>query len=200
MTYNAGLSKKPIEARPAGAPEQLWKWAKRRPALATLVALAIALSSAACLWYLRVKEHEKIARATQALASLHQNEKTQSHTRLGHTLLVSLLTDQLNDLWLRSDRSMLRISSEQLAALSGRPIHPAGDKSSIERYSFGLISKGDVSSEAQAYANFLSHLELGLTKHRKRPVRIDVTIFKFEEDYREALRTNGVITLPFNLD
>jgi ABC-type phosphate/phosphonate transport system substrate-binding protein len=87
---------------------------------------------------------------------------------------------------------MLHISSEQLAALSGHPTPRVRNKSSIERFSFGLAANESPVNDSQKYALLLAHLEERLSERRGRPVRIDLKIFKFKEDRVMALLTNGI--------
>jgi WD40 repeat protein len=52
----------PIEARPARAPERLWLWARRRPAIAllsTLCVLAVVFGTAGILWEWRLATHHQ---------------------------------------------------------------------------------------------------------------------------------------------
>jgi tetratricopeptide (TPR) repeat protein len=56
------LRGEPISARPAGLPERAWKWARRRPAVAALVAvclLGLAALLGAGAWYNRKLQHER---------------------------------------------------------------------------------------------------------------------------------------------
>jgi ABC-type phosphate/phosphonate transport system substrate-binding protein len=108
------------------------------------------------------------------------------------SLTITMLHEQLEGLWLSNDRRVLQISSEQLAALSGLPIIQVANKSSIERYSFGLAANESPVLDSRKYALLLAHLEQRLTQRRGRPVRIDLKIYKFKEDRLQALLTNGV--------
>jgi serine/threonine-protein kinase len=66
------LGGRPIEARPAGLAERLFKWAKRRPAVAALVAVAagaLVVIAALGLWsYLRISHEAELASKREAYA------------------------------------------------------------------------------------------------------------------------------------
>jgi len=66
------LDGKPIAARPAGVSERLWKWAKRRPALATLfmviVVAVLALAAEGVSWSIQVRRERDRAEANLEMA------------------------------------------------------------------------------------------------------------------------------------
>jgi len=96
--------------------------------------------------------------------------------------LVSLLHDNLEGLWLSSDRRVLQIRSEQLAALSGLPIHEVPRNVQAERIRFGLSANESPVSDSRRYALLLSYLENRLSERRQHPIRIDLHIYKYKED------------------
>jgi serine/threonine protein kinase/ABC-type phosphate/phosphonate transport system substrate-binding protein len=181
------IRREPIQAKHAGPIARTMRWTRRNPVGASLIAtLCAGLAGALVLLSMVSAEKDKNAAVSKELEQTDL-EKTQSYG-----LLVALLREQLEGLWLSTDRRMLHISSEQLAALSGLSIVRVANKSSIERFSFGLAANESPVSDVQKYALLLSHLEQRLTERRGRPVRIDVKIYKFKEDRLKALLTNGV--------
>jgi serine/threonine protein kinase/ABC-type phosphate/phosphonate transport system substrate-binding protein len=181
------IRQEPVEARRAGPLARTVRWGKRNPVGASLIGtLCAGLIGALVLLSMVNAEKDKNAAVSKDLEQADR-EKTQSYA-----LLVALLREQLEGLWLRSDRRMLHISSEQLAALSGLTVVPVANKSTIERFSFGLVANESPVNDSQKYALLLAHLEQKLTERRGHPVRIDLKLYKFKEDRVEALLTNGI--------
>lgn len=76
------LSGRPITARPTGPVERTYKWAKRRPALASLTAAVLcvaAIGFAAVVWQWRQveKQHAAIQNALNAVQSARRDEQRQ---------------------------------------------------------------------------------------------------------------------------
>jgi tetratricopeptide (TPR) repeat protein len=87
------LDGRPIKARPVGPGERLLKWARRRPALASLLAvsaLAVLLGAAGVAWSYYLLE-QKNAALTDALT------RTEDQRKLNHGLLVASV-DAVSDL------------------------------------------------------------------------------------------------------
>ena len=82
------LDGEPIRARPVGAPERLWKWAKRRPATASLIAAGVVSASlfvAGLLWHQGALRRE-VARANANKALMLTN------FRKAHAMLDDIFT------------------------------------------------------------------------------------------------------------
>ncbi|MBL9170436.1 MAG: protein kinase [Verrucomicrobiales bacterium] len=176
-----------VQAKQAGPWVRAFRWTRRNPVGATLiVTLCAGLMGALGLLTMVSAEKDKTA------AVLKDVERAGQTNAQLLSLTVSMLHEQLEGLWLSTDRRVLHISSEQLAALSGFPIATVAKGSSVERLAFGLAANESPVSDSQKYSLLLAHLERELTERRGRPVRIDLKIFKFKEDRTAALLTNGV--------
>jgi ABC-type phosphate/phosphonate transport system substrate-binding protein/tRNA A-37 threonylcarbamoyl transferase component Bud32 len=181
------IRREPILAKRAGPFSRGYRWGRRNPMGASLIAVLFA-GLAGALVLLGMVNAAK-GKSTTLLAELEF--KAQENGRL-LSLAVGMLHSQLEGLWLNTDRRVLHISSEELAVLSGLPIPPVGNKASIERFSFGQAANESPVSDAIKYTPLLKFLEQRLTELRGHPVRIDIKMYKFKEDRAEALVTNGV--------
>jgi len=177
----------PIQAKRASSFTRSIRWTRRNPVGASLI-LTLCGALLGALVFLKIVSVEK----NKTAAVLSEVERAgQTNARL-LSLTVSMLHEQLEGLWLSSDREVLHISSEQLAALSGLPIIEVAKKATIERYKFGLSANESPVADSQKYAMFLATLEQRMSERRGRPVRIDLHIFKFKEGRVQALVTNGL--------
>jgi WD40 repeat protein/tRNA A-37 threonylcarbamoyl transferase component Bud32 len=71
----------PIRARPAGRLERAWKWAKRRPAVAGLLALGAAAAVSALaggIWYVRAAEQAQVAADMRDLRDLAERQRDEA--------------------------------------------------------------------------------------------------------------------------
>lgn len=181
------LRHEPILAKRAGPAARVVRWGRRNPVGASLIGtLCLGLVAVLVLlsMVIRAKNKEVAVRIEK-----EQGELDLAHS---HATLVRHLRERLEDYWLSADRRMLPISSDERSLMAGIPVVQVRNKSSIERFSFGLAANESAVSDAQKYAALLTHLEQQLTKRRGRPVRIDLKFYKFKEDRLQALLTNGV--------
>jgi hypothetical protein len=162
-----------------------------------LVLLSLAVVLLGALAVLAVVFDARKLEAQKMAASLRDTQLVGHTNARLHSLLIQMLRDQLEGFWLNEDRRTLSISSAQMAALSGLPMVGVRNSPSVENYSFGMFAGENPGSDWQRSASLLAHLQQLLTRQRGHPVVIDLKIFKFEEDYREALRTNGVVPMLF---
>jgi tetratricopeptide (TPR) repeat protein/predicted Ser/Thr protein kinase len=81
------LDDRPIHARPSGWPERMWRWARRDPAAAALVATALALGALAIgggFWVQRQQAAARAATAQQEQAVEAALAHAEELTKLGH--------------------------------------------------------------------------------------------------------------------
>jgi serine/threonine-protein kinase len=81
------LDDRPIQARPPGWPGRMWRWARRDPATAALVATALALGGLAVgggFWVVRQQAVARAATAQQEQAVEAALEHAEELTKLGH--------------------------------------------------------------------------------------------------------------------
>jgi serine/threonine protein kinase len=115
------IRREPIRAKHAGPFSRAMRWTRRNPVGASLIGtLCAGLIGVLLLlgWVYGV--NDKIA------AMLQEMERSQRGEARKMALLVSLVKEELETLWPQKDRKVLRISSEQLAALSGSEGRPPG--------------------------------------------------------------------------
>jgi WD40 repeat protein/serine/threonine protein kinase len=100
------LAGDPIRARPSGKWERLWKWARRRPAVAGLIAVSslatLVLIAALAFSNLRIKEEQRQTRQTlEALRQTLEREQRVSYNQaivLAEREIEASETDRLEDL------------------------------------------------------------------------------------------------------
>ncbi len=104
---------RPIAARPAGLSERAWKWARRRPAFAALLAVSVvtALSLVAFSWSLLLRRVEKAEHEVQLRVSLDQGREACDRDDLND---ADQFLGQANGL-ITSDPSLLRLQDQAVA-------------------------------------------------------------------------------------
>ena len=172
----------PVRARPAGPVLRLSRWVRRNPVGASLIG-TLCLGLVGALVLLEMVDAEK----NRKTAALRDVEAAKGVGDRATRQLVALLVEELESLWLQDDRKMLRVSSEQLAALSAREIADIPKGARVERLRFGLAANESPVSDARRYAELLSFLETRLSKRRGHPILIDLQIYKFKEDRVQAI-------------
>lgn len=177
----------PIEAKPAGLFVRLIRWGRRNPIGASLIA-TLCVGLAGTLILLGIISSQK-AKTAEVLRDVELVGRTNAQLL---SLTVSMLHEQLEGLWLSSDRRVLQIRSEQLAALSGLPIIEIPRNVKAERIRFGLSANESPVSDSRRYAQLLFHLENQLSSLRQHPVRIDLHIFKYKDDRSQALVSSNL--------
>ncbi len=110
------LRGEPITARPVGAVERSWKWAKRRPAAAALI-LAILLGSIGAVAGLIVSNRLIADRERKTLVAYGELEKAQKSLTEQQTVTESALERELRDAY---DRRIALARTEWVADRSAR--------------------------------------------------------------------------------
>ncbi len=104
------LDGRPIQARPAGPVERLGKWARRRPAVAALLAvsgLALLAGLGLAAWY-QVQLYQKNTALTQALAAAEKEKDQNNH-------LIVLSVDTMSDYGDATDDAMAALPESEPA-------------------------------------------------------------------------------------
>lgn len=181
------LRHEPTEARSVSLLVRCIRWGRRNPIEASLIA-TLCVGLAGTLILLGIINSQK-AKTSAVLREVQLVGQTNAQLL---SLTISMLHEQLEGLWLSSDRRVLQIRSEQLAALSGLPIIPIPRNVTPERLRFGLSANESPVSDSRRYAPLLFHLEDRLSDLRQHPVRIDLHIFKYKDDRSQALVTSNL--------
>jgi tRNA A-37 threonylcarbamoyl transferase component Bud32/ABC-type phosphate/phosphonate transport system substrate-binding protein len=158
----------PIRARPASWQERAWRWCRRNPAAAGLMAtLLVALGTLIGLIAVLQERHR------------HDREATAS--------IRALVIKNLEEMWGRPDTMYEVISSEQLAALVERYKGAAPD--GARRFRMGLGATEDAVERAMIYQPMLDFMEQRLERLLSVPVRLDLVLSK-------EVRLNKAFTEP----
>ncbi len=171
-----------ISARSVGAVSRGARWARRNPVGATLIG-TLCLGLAVALGLLQQVRREK-AKQTALAAELRIANQEFSQL-LGRA--VNMVRENLETLWANQERRSMLVSSDEIAALANRPVAPAANKSTVARYTLGLMAEELPTSRAQRHADLLAFFEERLGHALGRPARIDVRFYKFVRDCREDL-------------
>jgi ABC-type phosphate/phosphonate transport system substrate-binding protein/tRNA A-37 threonylcarbamoyl transferase component Bud32 len=166
----------PIRARPAGAVFRLRRWMVKNPALTTFLgALIIGIV------------------LTLGLLAKAREEKNRKSIALA--ILRTETARQLQELW-ASPAPFFGIKSETLAALSGR--EPARLQSGEQRFTVALIAEGNPLDRILSAAPLLEHVERSMTTTAPVPTRLDLRLYKRQEQALTHLIAHQVDFLQVN--
>ncbi len=162
------LRQEPIHARPAGLGLRTRRWvARNRLGTALIVSLCAGLAVALVLL------HFMQGRATE-------DERRRAGTQ-------DRFIRSVEEMWKDEETKWVPISSTDLAELANLP--PRAADPLTTRVTFGLSINQEPLGQARQYAPFLRSLEHRLEKTLKRPVLIDLRLYKSETNsLRDAAR------------
>ena len=153
------LRQEPIHARPAGLGLRTRRWISRnRLGTALIISLCAGLGAALVLLELTLARGRE--RATRIAAYRDS------------------LTRDVEEVWQDSARPFVPIRAPQLAEMANLP--PRATDPFATHLTFGLNINHEPLGQAMQYAPFLSALEHRLEKALKRPVLIDLRLYKSE--------------------
>lgn len=151
------LQGKPVLARPIGAWSRGLRWTRRNPAAAGLIA-ALLLAVGVLCGLIKVLDDRR-RDDLEAIASIR-----------------AMVIGKIEEMWQKPDKMSERITSEQLAALSGRrkSAAPVGTL----RLSVGLGATENPVERAREYQPMLHFMEQRMEQLLRRSVRLDLVLSK----------------------
>jgi serine/threonine protein kinase/ABC-type phosphate/phosphonate transport system substrate-binding protein len=151
------LRGEPIQSRPISFVNRLHRWARRNPAGAGLIgALLVSLGILSGL----VKVMDDRGKSDEEAIEV----------------IRIMVVENLQELWKRADITQEQIGSEQLAALAGKRKSPA--PAGALRLKVGLGATTAPVVRATEYQTTLDFMEQQMERELRRPVRLDLVVFK----------------------
>ncbi len=179
------LRHEPVSARSASVWLRTNRWT-RRNRVGTALILTLCIGLGATGWLLRVVDNQRVKESR----ARHEIEKVNGeNAELVHET-VGLLRGNLDGLWASTDKRYLVLRSEQLAALSARPIIKVTNKTSLVRFRAGITANESPVDEARRYADLFAYLEKKMSESLGKEVRFDIKLYKFPGERLDAL-TSG---------
>ncbi len=160
-----------ISARRPGTVDRAARWMRRRPAVATLIAVSVLLIAALPLVIQTIRQAREEKR--DFIGSVRE-EKIRE--------LQSLRKD-----WARLDVPFVSISSELRSEIWKARATAAVPEGMRERYTVGIYAHENPVETAGQFAPFLAWLENNVSLARSNRVRLDLRIYKDNRAARQAL-------------
>jgi ABC-type phosphate/phosphonate transport system substrate-binding protein len=165
----------------------LEKTRRNRVGAALILTLFLALVATGELLYVVNHQRETANQQRSRLKDAYQqavNKEAQIDGLVKTT--ADTLRNTLEGLW-TAYGNHLPVTSEQLAALSGRAFVAVTNKESVLRLRFGLAANESPVDESKRYATLFAYLETNMSARLGREVRIDLRLYKFANERFEHL-------------
>jgi serine/threonine protein kinase/ABC-type phosphate/phosphonate transport system substrate-binding protein len=151
------LRDEPVLARSMRRPEKVWRWSRRNPAAAGLIAALLLILGVLCV-LIKVLDDRRRG-DLDAIASIR-----------------AMVVSNIEEMWQKPDKMTESISSEQLAALAGKRKRPA--PVGALRLKLGMGATEAPVDRAREYEPMLDFMERRMERLLRRTVRLDLVLSK----------------------
>lgn len=183
------LKDEPIHARPISRPEKAWRWCRRNP-LAASFAGTVCVALAVSLWLLVLVNEAKNKQVELTKDARQSNlEKDAAAKRV-----LRMVEDNLAGIWANSAKPDLEIISEDVAALSNLAILPVTNQPTAVRWKMGAVTDEDPVGRVRQFGLLISNIESNASRLLEREVRVDLRLYKFQQDFGRDL-CSGVVDI-----
>ncbi len=172
------LNDETIHARPVGRVEKIWRWGRRNPlAAAFLGTVCAALVTSLSLLYLVNQAKNKQVELTSEVQDANRELSASAK------VILSMTEESLDSIWANKNKRSMVLKSEIIAALADPSGSIVADTATPVRWTNGLIVDAIPGMAIRNSAPLLSALEKATSQTLGRPVRVDVKLYKFQEDF-----------------
>ena len=171
------LNGETIHARPVGRVEKIWRWGRRNPLAASFV-VTVCVALVTSLWLLYLVNEAKNKQVTLTGEWKAANRDLRTSTKR----IMKLHEESLEGIWGNREKRSMSLASEDIASLANMPLLPVTNHAAPLRWKMGLMTDEHPASRVRQHAKLLSELESSISRSLGQEVRMDVKLYKFNED------------------
>ena len=191
------LRHEPVQARPVGRPEKAWRWCRRNP-MATAFVLTLCVALGLSLWLLEKVNQER--KKQKALADEVMQREAESQGLRKEQMQMT--EEAMNDLWANRERRSMDVKSATIAAMADMPVLTVTNPAALVSWFMGVSAQDQPAASVRQHALLVSKLEVRASQRLGREVRVNIRLYKFQEDFLADLYAGKahfgrIAALPF---